>query len=923
MKEATSHRAVLQAEREALGLDDESPGTALSISGGGIRSATFALGVIQALAQRKLLKFDYLSTVSGGGYIGGWLTAWKHRRGSMDTVVAALSCGYEEDGSLSAAESGQAIEAPEISYLRRYSNYLTPKLGITSFDFWAIISTVIRNILVNWTVLIPALMTLLFLPRIFVASLSAPDHYFYPLIYPDGRSLDEGIYDNPLLDVFAANVINAYVLPAMAVFFFAVAQSNVLRYLPGLGGVSHTRRDYFLWVLLPLVLSVWSLNVWNADYFSGTHNGAPGWSSYGWGGLAALVLALVIAMSRGLKPTLSLVPPAILTFLIPAIWAWAVYNHILWDGDNNVDVFSFWSWAQYSTYSLPLVLLGVAAGLMIMAGMTANFLGDDDLEWFSRANGGIILISLGWFFLSFSVLVAPLILFTLTQLVHDSADLSLSGLFSAIGVVLGWFVSRQAKNSDATAAEELSLRRKLFTAAATFLFLFILVVSLSLLTNVLLYFAHSLVIALSPEGSAWLVFSQLVPGAIESQATWLPLGHDSAWWQGYRWNEHQNIIVTSNPIILVLVALFLYASSRVYGLLVNTNKFSLQGMYRNRLVRAYLGASNDQRKANQFTGFDPNDDIRLHEMDPTLKPFHVVNLALNLVGGSKLEWQQRKASSFTASALFCGNKDLGYRASNSYGGRKGMSLGTAVATSGAAASPNMGYNSSPVTTFIMTLFNARLGIWQGNPRNEAASRRSSPRSAFTSLVGEALGRTSSEGDYIYLSDGGHFENLALYEMVARGCSDILVIDGGCDPDTAFEDLGNATRKIEIDDGIQIDFLPGHISNIQKKASRCALAYIRYGGGREDGRLIYVKPMVRGNESPSVISYATRNETFPHESTSDQWFSESQTESYRLLGWTSMMEITAGFDGGSMEELFEHIRENTPEGVDSAAEVIAE
>ena len=107
------------------------------------------------------------------------------------------------------------------------------------------------------------------------------------------------------------------------------------------------------------------------------------------------------------------------------------------------------------------------------------------------------------------------------------------------------------------------------------------------------------------------------------------------------------------------------------------------------------------------------------------KPLHVINAALNLVGGRNLAWQQRRAESFTATAFHCGSSELGYRDARVYGGGirptgkrkpdRAISLGTALAISGAAANPNMGYHSSPVLTLLMTLFNVRLGAWLGNP----------------------------------------------------------------------------------------------------------------------------------------------------------------------------------------------------------------
>ena len=108
--------------------------------------------------------------------------------------------------------------------------------------------------------------------------------------------------------------------------------------------------------------------------------------------------------------------------------------------------------------------------------------------------------------------------------------------------------------------------------------------------------------------------------------------------------------------------------------------------------------------------------VRSSYPPPPYKLLHVVCMALNLVGGDKLAWQHRKAETFTASPLHSGSFYVGYRRSRDYGGRQGISLGTAVAVSGAAASSNMGYFSpSPVVTFVLTLFNARLGWWLGNP----------------------------------------------------------------------------------------------------------------------------------------------------------------------------------------------------------------
>jgi hypothetical protein len=242
-----------------------------------------------------------------------------------------------------------------------------------------------------------------------------------------------------------------------------------------------------------------------------------------------------------------------------------------------------------------------------------------------------------------------------------------------------------------------------------------------------------------------------------------------------------------------------------------------------------------------------------------------------------------------------------------------MSLGTAVAISGAAASPNMGYNSSALVGFTMMLFNARLGWWLGNPGKAGRDtwRHDGPHSPLSSVVREMLGLTDDTSPYVYLSDGGHFENLALYEMVLRRCRTIVVLDGGCDPEFTYEDLGNALRKIRIDFGIPIEFEERDLPPLREHKRRFAVAAIRYSAvdeGAQDGRLVYVKPVMLGSEPPDVLSYAAANPDFPHQSTGDQWFDESQTESYRALGDHTVSELCRGFQGTRLDALARDLEE---------------
>src|SRR5689334_22636469 len=129
----------------------------------GIRSATFALGVLQGLAHHNLLNnFHYLSTVSGGGFIGSWLSSWiaHHRNG-----IQGVSQELQQRGA-----SKLEPEPPAIQHLRRYSNYLTPQIGLFSGDTWALLGTYARNVTMNLLILLPLLFAAVLLPRLLVAA---------------------------------------------------------------------------------------------------------------------------------------------------------------------------------------------------------------------------------------------------------------------------------------------------------------------------------------------------------------------------------------------------------------------------------------------------------------------------------------------------------------------------------------------------------------------------------------------------------------------------------------------------------------------------------------------------------------------------------------------------------------------------------
>ena len=324
-----------------------------------------------------------------------------------------------------------------------------------------------------------------------------------------------------------------------------------------------------------------------------------------------------------------------------------------------------------------------------------------------------------------------------------------------------------------------------------------------------------------------------------------------------------------------------------------------------------------------------------------------MNVTLNLVRGERLSWQERKAEPFVITPIACGSAMLrcsaagevgtpsvgAYCRSDSYGGNErdagvpgtGISLATAMTISGAAASPSMGYHSSPTTSFLMTLFNVRLGAWLANPScaTKEQLQRSGPGFALRPLLREMLGLTDDRGTEIYLSDGGHFENLGLYEMVRRRCRFIVVSDAGCDPDCHFADLGNAVRKVFIDQNVRIDIEPKNIfprTKLGDSPVAYALGTIHYPEQSDAcGYLLYIKASYFPPTPADLRAYAEVNALFPHESTFDQWFSESQFESYRKLGAFLVERLGSKSVYASIDEFFAELRKEKPiRGVDDAS-----
>jgi hypothetical protein len=874
--------------------------TALCLSGGGIRSAAFALGVLQALAthprssepsnqpvdsaQNSLLsKFHYLSTVSGGGYIGSWLSAWR-----LDTPFPEIwKC---------LVDHSSAASLP-IQWLRRFSNYLTPKVGLVSADTWAAIALWIRNLLLNWLVILPPLCAAILAiklvgvastrlikwqdtpkwdghdPTTFYVQLSlelgsgliASVALVVALVYimrsrptckerpangPDQTRFLKGILLSSLLSAFLLMHLIASDFAGYALLECETPPTTLIRWLsvcedilPPKGLWNSTRGDH-------------------GPLFYAAATSAPGAALY------ALARLIARCKRKGLfEPIAWTISGAVYGALIGL--GLYVYLTIPDSGIFGLQVYFL-----HLVFGVPWVLFSQTFAEMIFTGLTSYEANSDaDREWLGRSAGWFVATAMAWMAVSFLVYFGAIIkqivgldTETLNRL-HDYAPVvaAISGLVTA-------FIGKSSvlpKTANDATLFSYALNLLLVIAAMTFIVA--LVIVLSFILDQMIFGDH------------------LMPNDL----------------MDFDWLGRFCALALGLAIAITLSIGSSFA--------INTNRFSLHALYRNRLIRAFLGASR-HRTPDPFTDFDPADNPEMRCLwsprDATnWRPFHVINIALNVVSSERrLSWQERKAAPFTVSPLHAGSGMVGYRLTSEYGGPQGITLGTAMAISGAAASPNMGYHSSPTIALLMTMFNVRLGWWLGNPglSGQRSYREVGPAFALKALVQEGLGLTADDKEYDYLSDGGHFENLGLYEMIRRRCRYIVISDAGCDEDYKFQDLGNAVRKVAIDLGVTIHFYgvgklmrrPENTADIGAGHPYHAIGEIDYrstDGEGHNGIILYIKAGYHGCENEGIRGYANAKPAFPHESTIDQWFTESQFESYRALGF----EITDGILGSAL------------------------
>jgi hypothetical protein len=375
----------------------------------------------------------------------------------------------------------------------------------------------------------------------------------------------------------------------------------------------------------------------------------------------------------------------------------------------------------------------------------------------------------------------------------------------------------------------------------------------------------------------------------------IPLGTIALFYAFWYFGERSFIALACVAVFFAFVAI----------LVLNINLTGLHRLYRDQLARTFIQVDENKAELVPLTALNPGDSA----------PYHLINTTLNVPSSSSEALRDRKSDFFLFSKHWCGSPATDYQPTAAWRTNNlPADLATAMAISGAAASSYMGLGSMPTLTALLTFLNIRLGFWILRPDRHTLLK--SP--GFMCIVREMTGIGMSEDHpWLNLSDGGHIENMGIYELLRRRCKYIICIDGESDPECTFQGLMTLVRHAQIDFGIQIDsrltaLRPDPKTNYSQ--THAAFCRIIYPDGSV-GLFLYMKLSVTGNEAELIRRYRIVHPEFPHQSTLDQFFDEEQFEAYRELGvhvcdgLFSRALMNGKTDPKSVPEWFRHLAAN--------------
>lgn len=815
-----AERSYLDDRRSTVGIDPDSPLTGIAISGGGIRSATFALGVLQTLAEEdELRNADYLSTVSGGGYIGSCLTSLLTVTSAEDPkqtskTPAGLGPGSFPMTSLAADEdaSYEGLSGRhQMHHLRRGGRYLSEQLRVTSRAFQRLIGTFTGGIILHVVMYVIG----------YVALVSGV--HLLSMVVTGSDTLNESLI---YLGFQQSGVIDAY--------------SDV---------------QEMLW-------QMWLQMTSTFEVYGPWHHGATLFQPFLNDGayLTSLWFGLALGMSA-------------------VVGAWFVvqerFHHLMqrWFGSNR---------AGQSARSM--------AELVIVKSITITYF----------VAGGILMLLPRWY--------PEWAYYSSNGHAELYVPIPMAVMFTITTLVFGAMVESRLRDLDGRHRVVRSYLGAVRGMGLTFLIVSALVpvmlvllhtlsaISFVTLATALVSMAVGGSVASSKEGSSKIVgailrWLQRHPSLIYGMAAMaviiLPFASLTRWLMGSlyftsSWDDILIIAIISGGVLLLLTVVF------------DANRLSPFRFYRDRIAEAFLRTQRIPKQEGFAQTIRSDEDLKLNQLGrrttddgrPTpnaiLAPYHIITAALNLERAKGLLRADSKSIHFLFSPRYVGSDETGYIPTPN-----DVTVGDAVAVSGAAASSLAGRYSSFGQRFFSVLFNVRLGQWILNPKYHTAEKGlwGSNEIWLPYLMREVLGSANASTRRIHVSDGGHTgDNLGLLPLLQRKCEVIVVIDGEQDKEYTFGSFNHAIRLalVELDHRIDIDLGP-----IEKKERSVVRGVVHYRGGGH-GTIYYAKssvtrPDLGVNLPEHVENYDRKEPDFPHQSTGDQFFDPEQFEAYRALG----------------------------------------
>lgn len=666
------------ARRAAAGLDEETPRAVagdgpsvkrglvgLALSGGGIRSSTFGLGVIQSLARARVFKHvDYVSTVSGGGYTGSMLS-------SLMRDKAKPADGFP----LEKPEGRE--EPPVLQHLRNGSNYLSPGGALNTLRLPAV---VLRGLMLNALLLLPFLMLLVVVTE---------------LIHEFGHGLTWDLAGGFILGEWMKSDLHAIPVLGAALLALYVLLAYVRK-----GEWKHRNRyELRLTVLLAA--------------------------------LAGIVVTVPLLMVIRAAIDLPLYGSLGLQGYIEGVFPWG-----MWVGAAVVFVGAYTMLKASENLSkvlnkMALYAVGLAGpailfGLylfMLVAQVDSPFIPADGNGLEPQGTGDVVTV------------------LTVSDPLHGR--LLRKGIDYDMGATVAAVYCSPADGATDVGAWHLA---KPGARAGDL---------------------EGLRICNEPdnavEESGYYRLTRR-GNDLELIGAMLRFGGQSG----------DQALLGDWSFIGIMIMLFV-----LNLLFVDVNMSSLHSFYRDRLSKLYLF------RRRPDGGVEANDTQKLSDLNRpgSTAPYHLLNTTLNLQGVVEESARGRASDFFFFSKHFCGGPHTGYcRTPALEAWDPHVDLGTAMAISAAAAAPNMGRTTIGPLVFVLTLLNLRLGYWLPNPslvnsKKPTWWRMWRVRADTLYLLREARGQLDASHDLVNVSDGGHLENLAIYELLRRRCELIIAIDG--------------------------------------------------------------------------------------------------------------------------------------------------